>query len=157
VTAPPDGRPPEHPNLGLWPDSPRRDQMTETATTLPTLNPEWGFFGTISRSAPTINPETAFAEAAEQIGRATDCNAEGCRNFLDSRDGRHFADMVVDKMQTEGLRLQWAIQRAIQIHQGWKIDYATSREHGIPHGLPYLTGWVAHFEIMAALAADASE
>jgi len=25
----------------------------------------------------------------------------------------------------------------------------TNREYGIPKGMPYLTGWVIHFEIMA--------
>ncbi len=34
---------------------------------------------------------------------------------------------------------------------GWRIDRKTSRETGIPHGLPYLTGLASHFAIMAEL------
>jgi hypothetical protein len=32
---------------------------------------------------------------------------------------------------------------------GWKIDRAMAREQGIPKGLPYLTGFVGLYEIMA--------
>ena len=35
---------------------------------------------------------------------------------------------------------------------GWRIDRKTSREEGIPHGLPYLTGWVTHFQILDEIA-----
>jgi hypothetical protein len=31
---------------------------------------------------------------------------------------------------------------------GWRIDRRTEREEGIPRGLPYLTGWVTHFQIL---------
>ena len=34
---------------------------------------------------------------------------------------------------------------------GWRIDRKTSRETGIPNGLPYLTGLANHFAIMAEL------
>ena len=34
---------------------------------------------------------------------------------------------------------------------GWRIDRKTSRDEGIPRGLPYLTGFVTHFAIMAEL------
>jgi hypothetical protein len=33
----------------------------------------------------------------------------------------------------------------------WRIDRATSRDTGIPQGLPYLTGLVEHYVIMAEL------
>ena len=35
---------------------------------------------------------------------------------------------------------------------GWTISRATSRETGIPKGLPYLMGFVTHFEIQAEQA-----
>jgi hypothetical protein len=35
---------------------------------------------------------------------------------------------------------------------GWHIDRRTSRDEGIPVGLPYLTGWVAHFGILGETA-----
>jgi hypothetical protein len=42
------------------------------------------------------------------------------------------------------------IRAAIDVHQNWRIDRATERRDGIPAGLPFLTGWVAHFEILDA-------
>ena len=42
-----------------------------------------------------------------------------------------------------------AIDAAITRWMGWKIDRSTAREHGIPKGLPYLTGFVGLYEIMA--------
>ena len=32
---------------------------------------------------------------------------------------------------------------------GWTIGRQTSKEYGIPRGLPYLTGFVVHAGIMA--------
>ncbi len=45
-----------------------------------------------------------------------------------------------------------AIDAAIARWMGWRIVRKTSRETGIPHGLPYLTGLASHFAIMADLA-----
>jgi hypothetical protein len=36
---------------------------------------------------------------------------------------------------------------------GWRIDRHTAREIGIPAGLPCLTGWVTHFQILDEMAA----
>jgi hypothetical protein len=36
---------------------------------------------------------------------------------------------------------------------GWRIDRRTYREEGIPAGLPYLTGWVTHFQILDEMQA----
>jgi hypothetical protein len=47
--------------------------------------------------------------------------------------------------------LEPAIAAAIHRWQGWRIDRQTEREHGIPAGLPYLTGWVQHFAVTAAM------
>ena len=41
------------------------------------------------------------------------------------------------------LRIRW---------MGWTISRTTSRETGIPKGLPYLTGFVTHFAIEAEQA-----
>lgn len=128
--------------------------MTTAATILPTRNPEWGFFGTIERAGESA--ETAWVTASEEIAGALDahdgCAPEGIRDFLDSRLGRHFADMVAGDIAgsgTEGTTLRRAIRAAINNHQRWKIDRRTYREQGIPAGLPYLTGWVQHFAILA--------
>ena len=47
-----------------------------------------------------------------------------------------------------GEPLEDAIDAAIARWMGWRIDRRTSRDEGIPHGLPYLTGWVTHFQIL---------
>jgi hypothetical protein len=36
---------------------------------------------------------------------------------------------------------------------GWTIGNLTSKAYGIPRGLPYLTGFVTHCEIVEELAA----
>jgi len=120
-----------------------------TTTTLPTRNEAWGFWGTMQLSA---NEDTAaaWAIASEAIARATVSSPEGVRDFLDSRHGRHFADDVASGI-SRGLALQEAIDAAITRWMGWKINRRMSRETGIPHGLPYLTGLVTDYAIMAEL------
>lgn len=123
--------------------------MTSTATILETRNPHWGFFGTISRAGE--NPTDAWAIAFAGILDATLGSEEGVRDFLDSRQGRHFADEVASQ-RAAGLDLAAAISAAIDRHQSWKIGDRASSEYGIPARLPYLTGWVAYFEIEADAA-----
>jgi hypothetical protein len=105
-----------------------------TMTILPTRNEEWGFWGTISR----IENDAAADPA------------EAWRDFLDSRHGRHFADEVASEFW-KGEALNDAIDAAINRWMGWRIDRKTSRETGIPRGLPYLTGFANHYAIMAEL------
>jgi hypothetical protein len=84
------------------------------------------------------------------IAAATDASPEGVRDFLDSRHGRHFADDVMSALTDLGpYRLEEAIEVAVTRWQAWRISRQTSRDEGIPRGLPYLTGWVAHFGILA--------
>ena len=80
----------------------------------------------------------------------TTASPEGVRDFLDSRHGRHFADDVASELW-KGETLKDAIDAAIARWMGWRIDRKTSRETGIPRGLPYLTGLANHFAIMAEL------
>ena len=88
---------------------------------------------------------------AEAIHADSEDEMSGIRDFLDSRMGRHFADDVVGNMTGCGIGLEAAIGSAIRRWQGWRIDRQTEREHGIPAGLPYLTGWVQHFAVTAAM------
>ena len=71
--------------------------------------------------------------------------------FLDSRHGRNFADDV-----TNALLRPLPPADAIAIATGrwvvWTIGRRTACETGIPHGLPYLTGFVVH----AAIAVNAA-
>jgi hypothetical protein len=93
------------------------------------------------------DPATAWEIASRRIAEATDAAPEGVRNFLDSRLGRHFADEVANGLW-KGEALGPAIDAAITRWMGWRIDRRTEREDGIPRGLPYLTGWVTHFQLL---------
>jgi hypothetical protein len=106
-------------------------------------NKGWGFWGTI---AHLDDPRTAWDAAFTEIKAATKIDDEGIRAFLDSREGRHFADDTINELAT-GLSIENAVKTAVVRWMGWKIDQKTSREYGIPTGLPYLTGWVAHHDI----------
>ena len=117
--------------------------MTNT-TILPTENEAWGFWGTMGARAAV-----AWPIAFTAIHDATGTDAASVRAFLDSRHGRHFADEVSNHLHT-GAALPDAIARAAATWMGWRIGRRTSRETGIPAGLPYLTGFV----ISEGIAAD---
>lgn len=121
-----------------------------TTTILPTRNTEWGFYGTIGRIDDDLAADapTAWTLASKSIAAATGVSPEGVRDFLDSRHGRHFADNVANWL-ARGDTLKDAIDAAVARWMGWRIDRRTCRDTGIPAGLPYLTGFAAHFEILA--------
>ena len=115
--------------------------------TLPTRNEAWGYFGTMRMAG--ADPVLAWNAASAMIAAETNASPEAVREFLDSRHGRHFAEDVRNKLAEAGPAMHGeAIEASIAHWQGWRIGRATSRETGIPRGLPYLTGFVAHFEIM---------
>jgi hypothetical protein len=124
---------------------------------LPSRNEDYGFFRTL-----TVCPERdrrsaeVWTLASRMIAEAIRAGSEdekiGIRDFLDSRIGRHFADDVVGNMTGCNSELEPAIAAAIRRWQSWRIDRATERSEGIPAGLPYLTAWVQHFALTAAMA-----
>ncbi|MBX6741924.1 MAG: hypothetical protein IRY87_07740 [Acetobacteraceae bacterium] len=113
---------------------------------LPTENGAWGFWGTMGGQAAMAWP-IAFAA----IQDATEADEDAVCAFLDSRHGRHFADEVSNHLHA-GRGLADAIAAATATWMGWRIGRRTSRETGIPAGLPYLTGFV----ISEGIAADAA-
>lgn len=121
--------------------------MTTTATP-PTRNTEWGFCGTMSHSGDAA---AAWPIAFRAICEATGCDGETARDFLDSRYGRHLADDVVNALATG--TLAEAVAATTARWMGWRISARTSRQTGIPRGLPYLTGFVLHVGVEAELAA----
>ena len=125
-----------------------------TTTILPTRNTDWGFWGSIAHSHYDLATDAAAAWeiASRRIAETTEASPEGVRDFLDSRHGRHFADDVASELW-KGETLKDAIDAAIGRWQGWTIDRATERDYGIPRGLPYLTGWVTHFQILDEMSA----
>ena len=115
--------------------------MTTTQQIPATQNDAWGFFGTMHENA-----EAAWPIAMTAISDATCQPLESVRLFLDSRYGRHFADEVHNAM-FNGTDLSTAIAQATERWMGWTIGRETSKQYGIPKGLPYLTGFVIHCEV----------
>lgn len=123
---------------------------------LPSRNEDYGFFRILTvcpqrdrRSAEVWT--LASRLIAEAIHADSEDEMSGIRDFLDSRIGRHFADDVVGNITGGNIGLEAAISSAIRRWQGWRIDRKAEHEHGIPAGLPYLTGWVQHFAVTAAM------
>ena len=125
-----------------------------TTTIQPTRNTDWGYFGTIARieTSPAVDPADAWEIASRRIAEVTTASPEGVRDFLDSRHGRHFADDVANELW-KGETLKVAVDAAIARWMGRQIDRKTSRDEGIPVGLPYLTGWVTYFQILDEMQA----
>ena len=118
-----------------------------TSTSIPaTQNESYGFWHTMQKKAPA-----AWAIALPAIAMVTGTELDAARAFLDSRHGRHFADEVRNHL-LKGKTLADAINAAIEQWMGWTIGRQTSKQHGIPRGLPYLTGFVVHCEIMEETA-----
>ena len=116
-------------------------------TNIPTTqNEDWGFWHTMQEDAPA-----AWAIALPAISTITGCDLEAVRAFLDSRHGRHFADEVRNHL-LKGKALPDAINAAITEWMGWTIGRQTSKQYGIPRGLPYLTGFVIHCGIIEEAA-----
>lgn len=116
-----------------------------TTPTLPTANEAWGFYGTASGFAEA---DEAWAIVFPAVLAATQGTAEGVRDILDSRHGRHFADDVHNGVHA-GLDLRTAIDAAITRWMDWTINRETAREIAMPKGLPYLKGFVLYFSLTA--------
>ena len=115
--------------------------MTTTQPIPATRNDAWGFYGTMNEHA-----DAAWPIAMTKISQATGQTLEAVRAFLDSRHGRHFADAVLTHLHA-GDALHDAIDAATRQWMGWTIGRQTSKDYGIPRGLPYLTGFVIHCAI----------
>jgi len=105
-------------------------------------NESWGFYNGMSEQA-----DAAWPLAMTAISNATSQPLESVQIFLDSRHGRHFADDVLNQHHA-GQPLADAINAATQQWMGWTIGRLTSKQYGIPRGLPYLTGFVIYAEIV---------
>ena len=99
-------------------------------------NESWGFWGTMGGYA-----SIAWPIAMTEISKATGEPLESVRVFLDSRHGRHFADAVQDGLLSNP-DMHQAVAKAIEKWMSWTIGRTIQRSHGIPKGLPYLTGFV---------------
>lgn len=107
-----------------------------------TQNEAWGFWGTMDTHAADAWPIAMVA-----ISEATGEPLEAVRAFLDSKHGRHFADDALNEM-LRGHDIKQAIDAAVTRWMDWTIGRQTSKDYGIPRGLPYLTGFVIHAAII---------
>ena len=135
---------------------PKKASEMTTPAILPNRNVDDGFFGSMTRCPErdrrSVEVWTLTSRlVAEAIGADSEEDMRGIRDFLDSRWGRHFADDVVGALQGSTADSEVAITTTIAKWQDWRISSRTQREEGIPAGLPYLTGWVQHFAVMAAM------
>jgi hypothetical protein len=118
-------------------------EPTMITTNIPaSQNETWGFWGSMNEYA-----QVAWPIAMAAISDATNQPLESVRAFLDSRHGRHFADDVNNGLYA-GANLKDAINDATQRWMGWTIGRQTSKDYGIPRGMPYLIGFVIHCEIV---------
>jgi hypothetical protein len=115
----------------------------QTATIPASENESWGFWGTLEPHAAD-----AWPLAMTRIAEATGEDLETVRAFLDSRHGRHFGDDVRNALDAGG-PLAEAIDAATRRWMGWTIGRQTSKDYGIPRGMPYLTGFVVQAGILA--------
>jgi hypothetical protein len=137
-------------------DSAKVRTTAMTHPILPSRNEDHGFFGTLT-TCPQRDRRSmeVWVLASTLIAAAIRANSEdervGIRDFLDSRMGRQFGDDVVSNMTGCNIDCETAIKSAIRRWQDWRISRQTERCEGIPAGLPYLTGWVQHFAVAAAM------
>jgi hypothetical protein len=132
----------------MYGGKPTPPETTMTTTILPSRNEPHGFFGTMQLAGS--DPMQGWNAASAMIAAETEASAEAVRDFLDSRYGRHFADDVLSELaKADSQQLEEAIEAAAARWQSWRISRRTYRDEGIPAGLPYLTGWVTHFGILA--------
>ena len=118
-------------------------------------NKAHGFYGRMNACVLRDRPiDRTWAVASAFIGLATGAGAEdemcGIRDFLDSPQGRHFADDVIEALQDRARNNETAIIQTIEKWQARTINEETERNECIPAGMPYLTGWVQHFATKAA-------
>lgn len=128
-------------HTGVATINPKEKTMTTTTQIPASQNEAWGFWGTMNDNA-----QAAWPIAMTAISDTTYQPLESVRLFLDSRHGRHFADDVLNEM-LRGQKIQQAIDAAVTRWMGWTIGRQTSKDYGIPKGLPYLTGFVIHCEV----------
>ena len=123
---------------------------------LPSRNEDYGFFRALTvcshRDRRSVDVWTLASRLiAVAIGADSEDEMIGIRDFLDSRMGRHFADDVVGNMMGCNIDAETAVASAIRRWQDRRISRKTERCDGIHAGLPYLTGWVQHFAVAAAM------
>jgi hypothetical protein len=114
---------------------------------LQTRNRNYGFYGMFGRHD---NPGAVWSLAMEAIAKATGCPAECIRTFLESRQGRIFAEGVVKHMSKNALEtVETAVDAAVARWMDFTIRSEDGSKYGITVGLPYLKGFACHCKLEA--------
>lgn len=123
---------------------------------LPSLNAEWGFYGTMATAHPGHEAaawQAAFSALEAVAGPGTP--PEAVRFFLDGRYGRHFAD---DVLNAWGGSAEAAVAEAVARWQGWRLSSRTAKEMGIPRlfvGRPLLEALLVYAEVAIECSLEA--
>ena len=86
-------------------------------TTIKSKNKKWGFYGTYSRSDATkqYTVDQAWDAAVKAyINSGPDYTGAMARKYLDSSDGRHHADAVIDDIMIKGHSLDDAVNHKLK-------------------------------------------
>ncbi len=116
--------------------------MTTTTIRQTSTATPWGFFGT----APIARRRAA---ASAILAAVPEAGEAGVRAFLDSDQGRHFAE-VIDMLIADGQPQEHAIATAVEGFKAMRIDRRQATIFRLREGDPYLDGWVRHHTANAA-------
>jgi hypothetical protein len=105
----------------------------------------YGFLGIFDRHD---DPGAAWTLASAAIAKATGCPDECIRTFLESRQGRTFAERVIEELKSTNA-LKPAIDGAVAKLMHHPISPEDASKYGIQAGLPYLKGFACHCKLEA--------
>jgi hypothetical protein len=93
------------------------------------------------------DPSAAWPLASEAIVKATGCPAKCVKTFLDSSQGRVFADGVIELMSPYAL--ETAVDAVVKKWMHCKIIPKDESDYGIKADRPYLPGFACHCKLEA--------
>jgi len=101
-----------------------------------TQNLIFGFYGTMHLAG--FNAASLWDTAVSAVKRATlHEDPADIAAWLDSKDGRHFADYVVDGLR-QGKPVNAAVNSAVRCWMAIRPDAEMVGRHGVPTDTPYL-------------------
>lgn len=101
-----------------------------------TQNPTFGFYGTMHLAG--VNAPALWETSISAIERATlHEDRADIATWLDSKDGRHFADCVIDGLHQDK-PIGAAVNSAVRSWMGMRPDAEMVRQYGVPADTPYL-------------------
>jgi hypothetical protein len=110
-----------------------------------TQNEAWGFWGTMNEHASAAWPlaMTAISDATSQPLESVGSSSTAATDATLRTTSRTGCTRASPGGRDQRRHPTW---------MGWTIGRQTSKQYGIPRGLPYLTGFVIHCEIAEEVA-----